>query len=211
LAGLKNLENFTFRGSPVKGHGFSKFDGWQRLKRINFHSNTLDDEGLGLVCEKFPNLEFIKLWHSKLLTDASAVHLKKLRKLNGIEISCSKATAGLVRHLRELPLEYMALEYGVNTPPSEAIEMIRSTPTLRRLSIDGKAFTDADLLALAGATQIKSLSLSGINLTADRITLLKAFAHLDTLTFINYGKGYSDETQDQLKTLLPKVEIKFVK
>ena len=92
MAGLKNLERFTFRGSPVRGHAFAKFAGWTRLKYINFHSNGLDDKGLGHVCESFPNLEFIKLWHSKLLTDASADHLKKLGRLKGIEISCSNAS-----------------------------------------------------------------------------------------------------------------------
>jgi hypothetical protein len=211
LAGLTNLESFTFRGSPVKGHGFAKFKGWTKLKRINFHSNTLDDEGLGYVCENFPNLEFIKLWHSKLITDASAVHLKKLTKLTGIEISCAKATAGLVKQLRELPMEYVALEYGVCAPASEAIDTVKSIPTLRRLSIDGSAFTDTDLAALASVPQVRELSLSGIDLPDAHLPQLQGFAHLKSLTLVRYGKGYSDETQAKVKALLPKVEVKFVK
>jgi hypothetical protein len=210
LAGLKNLESFTFRGSPVKGHGFAKFEGWTNLKRINFHSNTLDDEGLGYVCEKFPNLEFIKLWHSKLLTDASADHLKKLKKLTGIEISCAKATAGLVKHLRELPLEYVALEYGVNAPAADAIDTLKSIPTLRRLSMDAAKFTDTDLTALVGVTQVRELSLSGLDLPDARLPQLPAFAHLKTLTLVRYGKGYPAETQTKVKALLPKVDVKFV-
>ncbi|RFC43985.1 MAG: hypothetical protein DVB28_001239, partial [Verrucomicrobia bacterium] len=210
LAGLKNLESFTFRGSPVKGHGFAKFEGWTKLKRINFHSNNLDDEGLGYVCEKFPNLEFIKLWHSKLITDASADHLKKLKKLTGMEISCAKATSGLVRHLPELPVEYVALEYGVNTPASDAIDTVKSIPTLRRLSIDGKTFTDSDLAILASITQVQELSLSAVELTDARLVLLQACAHLKTLTLVRYGKAYSDETQAKVKALLPKVDVKFV-
>ncbi len=210
LAGLKNLESFTFRGSPVNGHGFAKFEGWTKLKRINFHSNNLDDEGLGYVCEKFPNLEFIKLWHSKLITDASAGHLKKLKKLTGIEISCSKATAGVVKHLRDLPMEYMALEYGVNTPALDAIDTVKSISTLRRLSIDGKTFTDSDLATLASVTQVRELSLSGIDLPDARRPQLQAFAHLKSLTLVLYGKGYPDETQTKVKALLPKVDVKFV-
>ncbi len=211
LAGLKNLESFTFRGSPVKGHGFAKFEGWTKLKRINFHSNTLDDEGLGYVCKNFPNLEFIKLWHSKLITDASADHLKKLKKLTGIEISCAKATAGLVKHLRELPMEYVALEYGVNTPASDAIDTVKSISTLRRLSMDATKFTDIDLTAVAGVTQIRELSISGIDLPDTRLPQFQAFAHLKTLTLVRYGKGYPEETQSKLKALLPKVDVKFVK
>ena len=211
LAGLKNLESFTFRGSPVKGHGFAKFKDWSRLKKINFHSNTLDDEGLGYVCENFPNLEFIKLWHSKLLTDAGADHLKKLRKLTGIEISCAKATAGLVKHLRELPLEYVALEYGVNSPAAEAIDTVKSIPTLRRLSIDASKFTDTDLSALAGVSQVRELSLSGLDLSESRLPQLKSFTHLKSLTFVLYGKGYPEETQSKLKNLLPGLDLRFVK
>jgi len=210
LAGLKNLESFTFRGSPVKGHGFAKFEGWTKLKRINFHSNNLDDEGLGYVCEKFPNLEFIKLWHSKLITDASADHLKKLKKLTGIEISCSKATAGLVKHLRQLPMEYVALEYGVNTPASDAIDTVKSIPTLRRLKLAADAFTDTDLATLATATQVHDLSLAGLDLPDARLPRLQAFAHLKSLTLVRYGKGFPDATQAKVKALLPKVDVKFV-
>ncbi|MFN7343712.1 MAG: G protein-coupled receptor LGR4 [bacterium] len=211
LAGLKNLESFTPRGAGYPGHFFAKFDGWTKLKRINFHSNGLDDEGLGYVCEKFPNLEFIKLWHSKQLTDAAAEHFKKLKHLTGIEISCAKATAGLMKHLRELPMEYVALEYGVCSPAAEAIATVKAIPTLRKLSLDAKAFTDADLTAVAGVTQIKELSLFNLELPDTRLSQFQAFAHLKTLTLVRYGKGYPDETQAKVKALLPKVDVKFVK
>ena len=211
LAGLKNLESFTPRGAAYPGHCFAKFDGWTKLKSINFHSNGLDDEGLGHVCEKFPNLEFIKLWHSKQLTDAAAEHFKKLKHLTGIEISCAKATSGLIKHLRDLPMEYIALEYGVNTPAADAIATVKAIPTLRKLSLDAKAFTDADLTAIASVTQIKELSLSALELPDERLPQLQAFAHLKNLTLVRYGKGYPEETQAKVKALLPKVEVKFVK
>jgi hypothetical protein len=211
LAGLKNLESFTPRGAGYPGHFFAKFDGWTKLKRINFHSNGLDEEGLGHVCEKFPNLEFIKLWHSKQLTDAGAEHFKKLKHLKGIEISCSKATAGLMKHLRELPMEYVALEYGVCNPAAEAIATVKAIPTLRKLSLDAKAFTDADLTALAGASQVQELSLSNLDLSDTSLPHLQAFAYLKSLTLVRYGKGYPDEMQAKVKALLPQVDVKLVK
>ena len=211
LAGLKNLESFTPRGAGYPGHFFAKFDGWTKLKRINFHSNGLDDEGLGHVCEKFPNLEFIKLWHSKQLTDAGAEHLKKLKHLTGIEISCAKATAGLMKQLRDLPMEYVALEYGVCSPAAEAIATVKAIPTLRKLSLDAKAFTAADLTALAAVNQVRELSLSNLDLPDAALPPLQAFDHLKSLTLIRYGKGYPEEVQAKVKTLLPKVEVKFVK
>lgn len=209
LAGLKNLESFTPRGARYPGHCFAKFNGWSRLKYINFHSNGLDDEGFGYVCENFPNLEFIKLWHSKNITDASAEHLKKLKNLKGMEISCSKATAGLVKHLHELPIEYVALEYGVNAPTAEAIDAVKSIPTLRRLKLGKAPLSDADLATLAGATQLEELSVSGIDLPA-RLPELQALGHLKSLS-LRYKKGYSDEVQAKVKALLPKVDLKFSK
>lgn len=211
LAGLKNLESFTPRGAGYPGHFFAKFDGWSKLKRINFHSNGLDDQGLGHVCEKFPNLEFIKLWHSKQLTDAGAEHFKKLKHLTGIEISCAKATAGLMKHLRDLPMEYVALEYGVCSPAAEAIATVKAIPTLRKLSVDAKAFTDADLTALAAVSQVRELSLSNLELSDAALPQLQAFTHLKSLTLVRYGKGYPEETQVKVKALLPKVDVKFVK
>lgn len=211
LAGLKNLESFTPRGAGYPGHFFAKFEGWTKLKRLNFHSNGLDDEGFGQVCEKFPNLEFIKLWHSKQLTDGAAEHFKKLKHLTGIEISCAKATSGLVKHLRNLPLEYIALEYGVNSPAADAIETVKSIPTLRRLSMDASKFTDTDLTAVAGVTQVRELSLSGLDLPDAVLPQLKACAHLKSLTLVRYGKGYPEETQARVKALLPNVDLKFVK
>ena len=211
LAGLKNLESFTPRGAGYPGHFFAKFDGWTKLKRINFHSNGLDDEGLGHVCDKFPNLEFIKLWHSKQLTDAAAEHFKKLKHLTGIEISCAKATSGIVKHLRDMPMEYIALEYGVCAPAADAIATVKAIPSLRKLSLDAKAFTDTDLTTLYGVTHVRELSLSSLDLPDDRLPKLQAFSHLKSLTFVRYGKGYPEETQSKVKALLPKVDVKFVK
>jgi len=209
LAGLKKLESFTPRGAGYPGHFFAKFEGWTRLKRINFHSNGLDDEGFGYVCDRFPNLEFIKLWHSKLLTDASAEHLKKLKKLTGIEISCSKATAGLVKSLRELPMEYVALEYGVNAPAADAIDTVKAIPTLRRLKLAGNPLTDDNLTALAGATQLTELSFHVSELTDERLPLLQAFSFLKSLRIDPAKKQFSPETQARVKALLPKVEVTF--
>ena len=212
LAGLKNLERFTFRGSPVRGHAFAKFAGWTRLEHINFHSNRLDDKGLGHVCESFPNLEFIKLWHSKLLTDASADHLKKLTRLKGIEISCSKATAGLFQHIKHIPLEYAAFEYGVNSPAAQTIANAKSVPTLRRLKVQVRAFTASELKQLAEVRQIEQLSLGSLPLTDEHIGILKNFDHLKELELVERQKKhlYSDATRAKVRAALPDIAVKFV-
>jgi len=211
LAGLKNLERFTFRGSLIQGHAFAKFEGWDKLKTINFHSNRLDDEGLGYVCERFPNLEFIKLWHSHDLTDSGAEHLQKLRKLKGIEISCKQASAALLKYMHQLPIEYVGLGYGVNIPVSEAIANMKSIPTLRRLSIESGALADADLNRLATIANLEDLSFENLELPDARLSQLRLFAYLKTLTLAFRPKGYPVETEVRIRELLPEVAIKFVK
>ncbi len=211
LAGLKNLEAFTPRGNSTHGHYFAKYEGWTKLRSLNLHSNNVDDEGMSYIGERFPNLEFIKLWHSHSLTDASAASLGKLKKLTGIEISTAKATAALLQHLSQTSLEYAALEYGVNAPASEAIRHMQSITTLRRLKFSAKDFTDADLAALAKVTQLMELTLSDFALPDERVPQLQAFSFLKSLTLSQSPKAYPDETQAKVKALLPKVAVTFVK
>jgi hypothetical protein len=210
LAGLKNLESFSFR-ARVPGHAFAKFEGWTNLKSIAFHGNAIDDEGLGYICERFPNLESLNLIHAGALTDASAVHLLKLKKLKLIILNGGKMTAAWHGNLSSLPLESLSVSQGNSLPAAEAIAGARSIPTLRRFALDGKTLTDADLTALASMTQLESLSLGDIDLPDARLPQLQAFAHLKSLTLVRYGKGYPEETQAKVKALLPKVDVKFVK
>lgn len=210
LAGLKGLESFTFRGSPVKGHAFAKFEGWTKLKSIRFHSNNLDDEGLRNVCEKFPNLESLNLIHSHDITDVSATHLLKLPKLKSIQINGPKITAAILKSLPHLPLEHALIDQGAIQPASEAIATMKAVSTLRRLAIGGKPLTDADLAALSGVTQIEELSFENLDLPESRVHQLQAFAFLKTLTLALRPAGYPSGTQEKIKALLPKVDVKFV-
>ena len=77
--------------------------------------------------------------------------------------------------------------------PVAPIATVKAIPNLRKLSLDAKAFTDADLTAVAGVTQINELSLSNLELPDARLPQLQAFAHLKSLTLVRYGKAYPDE------------------
>lgn len=209
LAGLRNLESFTFRGSPVLGHAFAKFEGWTKLKSIRFHSNNLDDEGLGYVCDRFPNLESLNLIHSQGITDASAMHLLKLPKLKSLSINGPKITAAVLKNVNRLPLESLMLS-GHLAPAAEAFATAKSIPTLRRLSTEGKSLTDADLALLAGLSQLEELTFENLDLSNTRLPQLQAFSFLKSITFALRPKGYPPETQAKVNAMLPKVEVKFV-
>jgi hypothetical protein len=210
LAGLKNLESFSLRGS-VPGHAFAKFEGWTNLKSIAFHGNAIDDEGLGHICERFPTLESLNLIHARVLTDASAAHLLKLKKLKRIILNGPQMTAAWHGNLGSLPLESLSVSQGNSLPAAQAIAGAKSIPTLRHFAMSGKALTDTDLTALASMTQLESLSLESINLPNERLPQLQVFSFLKSITFALRPKGYPPETQAKVKALLPKVEVKFVK
>lgn len=209
LAGLKNLETFSLRAN-VPGHAFAKFEGWTNLKSIAFHGNGIDDEGLGYICERFPNLQTLNLIHARQLTDASAVHLPKLTKLKSILINGPKITAAWLEPAAGLPLESLNIGQGAVTPPGDTISTINSISTLRRLSIDGPSFTDADLLSLANATQLTDVSISGLGMTDARAPALRGFSHLKKMRIIDWNAAADPDTEAKVRALLPTVEIKFV-
>ncbi len=211
LAGLKSLEYFSLN-SRIPGHAFAKFEGWTNLKSIRFHGNAIDDEGLSYICERFPNLESLNLIHAPVLTDASGPHLQKLTKLKNIAITEGpKLTAAWLKNASRLPLESLLIEGGPATPPAEAIGALKSIPTLRRLSMGGSLFTDADLAMLASLTQLEQLTLGSLELPDARLPQLQAFSFLKSITFALRPKGYPEEIQAKVKALLPKVDVKFVK
>lgn len=207
LAGLKNLETFSFVGTGMKGHAYAKFAGWTRLIKVSHRGSSIDDEGLRQLCEHLPNLESISLAHAKF-TDAGAVHLAKLTKLKRLEIGTRNATPSCLHHIAKLPLEYLQLGDGLDTP--EGIGLIKDMPTLRSLTLtNAKALTDADLKLVASITQLEHLELGGIALPDERLALLKDFAFLKSMRLVPSGTPLTPDTQAKIKQLLTKTELQF--
>ena len=208
LAGLKNLEQFSFVGTKITGRAYAKFEGFTKLTRVSHRGSSIDDEGLKQLCEHLPNLESISLAHAKF-TDAGAVHLAKLKKLKGLELGTHGATPAALKSLTSLPLESIQLGEGFHS--ADAFTTVKDIPTLRNLSVtDGSKLTDADLSLIAGITQLESLIMDKLPLPEERLSVLSAFAHFKSLTLALRPKGYPAETQARIKVLLPKVKVQFV-
>jgi len=206
LAGLKNLESFSFVGTAMTGRAYAKCDGWTKVTKVSHRGSSIDDEGLKQLCEHLPNLESISLAHAKF-TDAGAPNLAKLTKLKGLELG-AHATPAALKHLTVLPLEYLQLGEGFDK--SESLPIIKDIKTLKRLTLTNcKATTNDDLMLLATMKQLESLELGGLPLPDERLAQLQAFAFLKELKLINRPKGYPPETQAKIKALLPKVDVKF--
>ena len=51
LAGLKNLESFSFVGTGMKGHAYAKLEAWTHVTRVSHRGSSIDDEGLQQLCD----------------------------------------------------------------------------------------------------------------------------------------------------------------
>jgi hypothetical protein len=207
LAGLTNLETFSFVGTQITGRAYARCIGWNKVTRVSHRGSSIDDAGLKELCEHLPNLESISLAHAKF-TDAGAPALAKLTKLKGLEVGARQATAAALKNLNGLPLEYLQLGEGFDQPDS--IAAIKVIPTLKRVTLtDCKKLDDAGLKLAANLTQIEQLELGGLELPDERLSQLQAFSFLKELKLIRRPQGYPAETQAKIKALLPKVDVKF--
>ena len=207
LAGLKDLEVFSFVGTQLTGQAYAKFDGFTKLTKVSHRGSSIDDEGLRQLCDHLPNLESISLAHAKF-TDAGAPHLAKLTKLKGLELGTPNATPACLANLATLPLEYLQLGEGFDSP--ESLANVRNLKTLNRLTLTNCAkTTDDDLKLLATMKQLESLELGNLPMTEDRIALLKTFAFLKSLRLVQRPQAYPAEIQAKITGLLPKVQLIF--
>lgn len=206
LAGMKNLEQFSFVGTQITGKAYAKFDGFTKLTRVSHRGSQINDEGLKELCDHLPNLESISLAHAKF-TDAGAVHLAKLTKLKGLEVGAN-ATPAALANITALPVEYLQLGEGFDK--SESLPIIQGMKTLKRLTLNNcKNTREGDLKLLASMKQHESLELGALPLTEDRLSHLSGFGFLKELKLVNRPKGYPEEIQTKVKALLPKVSVKF--
>lgn len=207
LAGLKNLEQFSFVGTQITGKAYAKFEGFTKLVRVSHRGSSIDDEGLQQLCDHLPNLESISLAHAKF-TDVGAPHLAKLTKLKGLELGTSKATPQTLAHIASLPLDYLQLGEGFDS--IECIPLIKGIATLRRLTLtNAQALTDTDLKIVASLTQLEHLELGKLPLPDERIATLKDFTFLKSMRLVPVKEPFSDETQAKIKALLPKTALQF--
>ena len=207
LVGLTKLENFSFVGTQMTGKSYARFDGFTKLTRVSHRGSSIDDEGLRQLCDHLPNLESLSLAHAKF-TDVGAPHLAKLTKLKGLEVGAAKATPQALKHIAKLPLEYLQLGEGFES--GAAIAFIKDLATLRRLTLtNAQTLTDADLVALAGLTQLTHLEIGKMPLPDERIPALKPFAFLKSMRLVPAKAPFTPEQQAKIQAMLPQTKIDF--
>jgi hypothetical protein len=207
LAGLKNIQTFNFVGTAITGQGFTNFNGWTHLTKCSFRGSSINDPGLQQICEHFPNLQSISLAHAKF-SDAGAVHLAKLTKLNGLEIGTHNATPACLKNLTGLPIEYLQLGDGLDGP--DGIAACQGIPTLRRLTLTHcEHLPDEGLKLGAKLTQLQQLEIDGLELPPERLPQLASLGFLKELKLVRRPTAYPAETQSSLKSILPGVKLSF--
>ena len=207
LAGLKNLETLSIVGTHITGKAYAQFEGFTKVTRVSHRGSSIDDEGLRQLCDHLPNLESLSLAHAKF-TDVGAPHLAKLTKLKGLEVGASKATPQALKHIAKLPLEYLQLGEGFES--GAAIAFIKDLATLRRLTLtNAQAITNADLLVIAGLTQLEHLEIGKMPLPDERIPALKPFAFLKSMRVVPAKAPFTSEQQAKIQAVLPNTTLSF--
>jgi hypothetical protein len=207
LAGLKNLEVFSFVGTAITGKAYAKFEGFTKLVMVSHRGSSINDDGLKELCDHLPNLESLSLAHAKF-TDAGATNLAKLTKLKGLELGTPNATPKALVNITKLPLEYLQLGEGFESPA--CIPLIEGIATLKRLTLTNVTkFTDAELSSIATLTQLEHIELGKASFPDERLPLLKNFAFLKSMRLVPAKDPFTPETQAKIKALLPKTDIQF--
>ena len=207
LAGLKNLETLSIVGTHITGKAYAQFEGFTKVTRVSHRGSSIDDEGLRQLCDHLPNLESLSLAHAKF-TDAGATHLAKLTKLKSLELGTTKATPQALKAIAKLPLE--SLQLGEGFESVACIAIIKDITTLRRLTLtNAQAITNADLLVIAGLTQLEHLEIGKMPLPDERIPALKPFAFLKSIRLVPAKAPFTPEQQAKIQAMLPQTKIDF--
>ena len=208
LAGLKNLETLSIVGTHITGKAYAQFEGFTKVTRVSHRGSSIDDEGLRQLCDHLPNLESLSLAHAKFVTDAGATHLAKLTKLKSLELGTTKATPQALKAIAKLPLE--SLQLGEGFESVACIAIIKDITTLRRLTLtNAQAITNADLLVIAGLTQLEHLEIGKMPLPDERIPALKPFAFLKSMRLVPVKTPFTAEQQAKIQAALPKTTLSF--
>jgi MFS family permease len=74
---------------------------------------------------------------------------------------------------------------------------------------NAQGITDADLLVIAGLTQLTHLEIGKLPLPDDRIPALKSFAFLKSLRLVPAKVPFTPEQQAKIQALLPQTKLEF--
>lgn len=207
FATLPRLERFAYIGTQMTGAPFADFSCGETLVSSSFRGSKIDDTGLRALCEAFPHYETLSLAHAKF-TDAGAPYLAKLTKLKNLEIGSPNATAACLEHLADLPLEYLQLGDGLDTP--EGLAKVLLFPHLRRLTLTKAPGIGPDeIRSLASMKQLRDLEIGSLDLNDEQIAALGSLPHLESLRLVRYSDPYGKVLRKKVAAVLPGVELRF--
>ena len=128
-----------------------------RHKERSDNANTESDEALRSVCN-FPRLQRLYLCKGQATDDAmkSVTHLKELRYFYAGDAS-QVSDAG-VRHLGDLK-ELVSIHISNSQIGNDSLALFATLPKVRRLAVEGNAFTDEGLAHLARMRALELLSI----------------------------------------------------
>jgi hypothetical protein len=150
-----------------------------------------------------PSLEQIYIYHCSF-TSGMLAELGKCKRLKSVFIDCDITDAQLAELAACSQLE--ALHIGRFNPEGDGVKALAKLPKLYEVSLGGAfTFEDNDIAPLAALTNVKSLIISGFNLTDGCVPHLAKMKHLEKLAL--YTTKITPEGAKMLRAAIPKCSI----
>lgn len=173
---LTGLQVLALHGTGITPKGVEKLKALRGLRALELHDERISNQGLA-VLKDLPALEYFDM--SPGTTDAGLKHIAQAKSLRWLRLSMDRIWGPGLSELAQLP-------------------------HLERLSLWGGArVTDRHISFLEGLTQLKSLTLWGINtpLTDASLASIGKLTSLEELHFIRSSTKFTDAGVASLKGL----------
>jgi len=202
LAGLTRMRRLVICASRITGTGFQHLQGMKQLESINLHSAPASDAGLEAI-GKLTSLKRLEIVHTNV-TDAGLKHLAALVQLQQLHVHGPKTTASALPFLGQFKDLYQLDVYD-KAASNQTLEQVARLPKLRLLMLANGIFDDDGVKHLAKVATLEELALG-----SDKVTdaSVEPLGELKNLRKLHLGRpGFTEKGRQQLRTLLPRVEI----
>lgn len=177
--GLGDLRNLLLDG-PFRDQGIAQLTKLSQLKSLSLLGTSVTESGLADLLARLPNLEDLHV-EGEQFGDVSLASVATLSRLRRLTLSIAATDAGLAQ--------------------------LGSLRQLRKLNLNGNAYSDAAMERLKELPTIESLYLNTPNLSDEGLRQLAALPSLRELTLRD--ASISDEAITQLRAALPELQIEL--
>jgi len=211
LAQMQDLKRIDLSLTRVSDRGLRALKALPAVEELNLYfAEQITDEGVSIV-KNWKHLRRLNVRGTKI-TDATLEFLAGVPTIEWLDVGWAQITDTGLEHLSTL-MNLRHLSMGGNKLTDTSLQFLRQMPQLEYLDIGGTQRTDSGLWslsltetgvqAIASATGLRELRMSGTGLTSRSLELLRALNKLERLNLQGCKRLRDDATATlaQMRTL----------